>query len=76
MSSQGNRLHVTTPNHRVKLVLFAELCYFRFGAYKRYRNEFAGVLTGKGLDWGVSYSFWLCSVRLMLMELYTCYRAH
>lgn len=25
-----------------------------FGAYKRYRNEFAGVLTGKGLDWGVS----------------------
>jgi len=27
---------------------------FMFGAYKRYRNEFAGVLTGKGLDWGGS----------------------
>lgn len=27
---------------------------YMFGAYKRYRNEFAGVLTGKGLDWGVS----------------------
>jgi glutamate dehydrogenase (NADP+) len=27
---------------------------YRFGAYKRYRNEWAGVLTGKGLDWGGS----------------------
>jgi hypothetical protein len=25
-----------------------------FGAYKRYRNEWAGVLTGKGMDWGGS----------------------
>ncbi|CAD6585355.1 MAG: hypothetical protein CYPHOPRED_003060 [Cyphobasidiales sp. Tagirdzhanova-0007] len=27
---------------------------YMFGAYKRFRNEFAGVLTGKGLDWGGS----------------------
>jgi len=27
---------------------------YMFGAYKRYRNEFSGVLTGKGLDWGGS----------------------
>lgn len=27
---------------------------FLFGAYRRYRNEWAGVLTGKGLDWGGS----------------------
>jgi len=25
-----------------------------FGQYKRVRNEFTGVLTGKGLDWGGS----------------------
>lgn len=25
-----------------------------FGAYKRFRNEFAGILTGKGLTWGGS----------------------
>lgn len=24
------------------------------GAYKRYRNEFSGILTGKGLDFGGS----------------------
>lgn len=28
---------------------------FMFGAYKRYRNEFAGILTGKGGDWGGSF---------------------
>jgi len=27
---------------------------FLFGQYKRLRNEFVGVLTGKGLDWGGS----------------------
>lgn len=27
---------------------------FLFGQYKRLRNEFTGVLTGKGLDWGGS----------------------
>src|ERR1039458_1534609 len=27
---------------------------FMFGQYKRIRNEFAGVLTGKGLNWGGS----------------------
>ncbi len=27
---------------------------YLFGQYKRIRNEFAGVLTGKGLDWGGS----------------------
>jgi glutamate dehydrogenase (NADP+) len=27
---------------------------FMFGQYKRLSNEFAGVLTGKGLDWGGS----------------------
>ena len=25
-----------------------------FGQYKRIRNEFTGVLTGKGLNWGGS----------------------
>ena len=25
---------------------------FLFGMYKRLRNEFTGVLTGKGLNWG------------------------
>jgi glutamate dehydrogenase (NADP+) len=28
---------------------------FLFGQYKRLRNEFTGVLTGKGSDWGGSY---------------------
>ena len=28
---------------------------FMFGQYKRLRNEFTGVLTGKGLDWGGSF---------------------
>ena len=27
---------------------------FMFGQYKRVRNEFIGVLTGKGLNWGGS----------------------
>jgi glutamate dehydrogenase (NADP+) len=27
---------------------------YLFGAYKKYRNAFEGVLTGKGLDWGGS----------------------
>lgn len=27
---------------------------FMFGAYKKLRNEFTGVLTGKGQDWGGS----------------------
>ncbi|UCG44286.1 MAG: NADP-specific glutamate dehydrogenase [candidate division WOR-3 bacterium] len=27
---------------------------YLFGQYKRLRNEFAGVLTGKGMDWGGS----------------------
>jgi glutamate dehydrogenase (NADP+) len=27
---------------------------FLFGQYKRIRNEFSGVLTGKGIDWGGS----------------------
>ncbi len=27
---------------------------FMFGMYKKFRNEFTGVLTGKGLDWGGS----------------------
>ncbi len=27
---------------------------FMFGQYKRLRNEFTGVLTGKGIDWGGS----------------------
>src|SRR5436190_5657571 len=27
---------------------------FLFGQYKRIRNEFTGVLTGKGIDWGGS----------------------
>lgn len=27
---------------------------FMFGAYKKIRNEFTGVLTGKGQDWGGS----------------------
>jgi len=27
---------------------------YMFGAYKRFRNEFAGILTGKGLTWGGS----------------------
>lgn len=27
---------------------------FMFGTYKKIRNEFTGVLTGKGLDWGGS----------------------
>src|SRR4030066_52668 len=30
-----------------------EIC-FLFGQYKRLRNEFTGVLTGKGLNWGGS----------------------
>lgn len=28
---------------------------YLFGAYKKLRNEFVGVLTGKGLTWGGSY---------------------
>jgi glutamate dehydrogenase (NADP+) len=28
---------------------------FLFGAYKKYRNQFAGILTGKGGDWGGSF---------------------
>lgn len=28
---------------------------FLFGAYKRYQNEFSGILTGKGADWGGSF---------------------
>ena len=28
---------------------------YMFGAYKKYRNQFAGILTGKGLAWGGSY---------------------
>jgi glutamate dehydrogenase (NADP+) len=28
---------------------------FLFGAYKQYRNEWAGILTGKGSDWGGSH---------------------
>ena len=28
---------------------------YLFGAYKKQRNEFSGVLTGKGLGWGGSY---------------------
>jgi glutamate dehydrogenase (NADP+) len=28
---------------------------YMFGAYKKYRNEFSGVLTGKGINWGGSY---------------------
>ena len=28
---------------------------YLFGQYKRLRNEFTGVLTGKGLNWGGSY---------------------
>ncbi|EIW68092.1 hypothetical protein TREMEDRAFT_45051 [Tremella mesenterica DSM 1558] len=28
---------------------------FMFGAYKKYRNEFVGVLTGKGANWGGSF---------------------
>ena len=28
---------------------------FLFGMYKKQRNEFSGVLTGKGLQWGGSY---------------------
>jgi glutamate dehydrogenase (NADP+) len=28
---------------------------FMFGAYKKLRNEFVGILTGKGKDWGGSY---------------------
>ena len=28
---------------------------YMFGKYKKQRNEFAGVLTGKGLHWGGSY---------------------
>jgi len=31
-----------------------EVAYL-FGAYKKFRNEFVGVLTGKGMDWGGSY---------------------
>jgi glutamate dehydrogenase (NADP+) len=31
-----------------------EVAYF-FGAYKKFRNEFVGILTGKGLDWGGSF---------------------
>ena len=27
---------------------------YMFGQYKRIRNEFSGVLTGKGLNWGGS----------------------
>ncbi|WVR03830.1 hypothetical protein IAU60_000826 [Kwoniella sp. DSM 27419] len=27
---------------------------FMFGAYKKYRNEFSGILTGKGANWGGS----------------------
>jgi len=28
---------------------------YMFGAYKKYRNEFAGILTGKGGNWGGSF---------------------
>ncbi|RDB18615.1 NADP-specific glutamate dehydrogenase [Hypsizygus marmoreus] len=28
---------------------------FLFGAYKKLKNEFVGMLTGKGLDWGGSF---------------------
>jgi len=28
---------------------------YMFGAYKKYRNQFAGILTGKGADWGGSF---------------------
>ncbi len=28
---------------------------YLFGAYKKARNEFSGVMTGKGLDWGGSH---------------------
>jgi len=28
---------------------------FMFGAYKKLRGEFVGILTGKGKDWGGSY---------------------
>ena len=28
---------------------------YMFGAYKKLKNEFVGVLTGKGADWGGSF---------------------
>ncbi|WWD16529.1 hypothetical protein CI109_100956 [Kwoniella shandongensis] len=28
---------------------------FMFGAYKKYKNEFSGILTGKGANWGGSF---------------------
>ena len=28
---------------------------YLFGAYKKLRNEFTGMLTGKGLNWGGSF---------------------
>jgi glutamate dehydrogenase (NADP+) len=28
---------------------------YLFGAYKKFRNEFVGILTGKGKDWGGSF---------------------
>ena len=37
----------------VILVLVVEVG-FLFGAYKQMRNNWAGVLTGKGLTWGGS----------------------
>src|SRR5208337_663794 len=36
------------------LVLGGREIGFLFGQYKRIRNEFTGVLTGKGLNWGGS----------------------
>ena len=38
---------------------------YMFGQYKRIRNEFTGVLTGKARNWGVldssrSYRIWYC----------------
>ena len=45
-----------------------------FGQYKRIRNEFTGVLTGKGINWGGS----LIRLKRRAMEMFilhkTCWK--
>lgn len=34
---------------------------YMFGAYKKYRNEFTGILTGKGMTFGYVYFLTPCN---------------
>ena len=50
-SSLAGYAWVKLPTHAL---LIAREIGFLFGMYKKLRNEFTGVLTGKGLNWGGS----------------------